>query len=62
MSKNNAPLVDEKLAVSMFLDSLLREDWPSSEAVFFLIAITVIIANFIADLLYGVLDPRIKYT
>lgn len=25
MSKNNAPLVDEKLAVSLFLDSLLRE-------------------------------------
>lgn len=44
------------------LSSLLAEDWPASEAIFLLIAITVIVANFIADLLYGILDPRVKYT
>ncbi|OLS20224.1 MAG: Dipeptide transport system permease protein DppB [Candidatus Heimdallarchaeota archaeon LC_3] len=46
----------------LILDSLLLQDWPVAEAVFLLIAITVIVANFIADLLYGVLDPRVKYT
>jgi len=36
-------------------------DYPVLHCIFFLIAIAVIIANFIADLLYGVIDPRIKY-
>lgn len=36
-------------------------DYPVLHCIFFLIAICVIIANFIADLLYGVIDPRIKY-
>lgn len=36
-------------------------DYPVLHCIFFLIAISVIIANFIADLLYGVIDPRIKY-
>lgn len=36
-------------------------DYPVLHCIFFLIAICVIVANFIADLLYGVIDPRIKY-
>ncbi|MEM1589537.1 MAG: ABC transporter permease, partial [Candidatus Bathyarchaeia archaeon] len=36
-------------------------DYPILQAVFFIIALCVIIANFIADLAYGVIDPRIKY-
>jgi len=36
-------------------------DYPVLQAIFYLIALCVIIANFIADLLYGILDPRIKY-
>jgi peptide/nickel transport system permease protein len=36
-------------------------DLPLLEAIFYILALCVIIANFIADLLYGVLDPRIKY-
>ena len=31
------------------------------QATFYVIALTVIAANFIADLLYGIIDPRIKY-
>jgi len=30
-------------------------------AIFYVIAICVIVANFLADLLYGIIDPRIKY-
>lgn len=37
------------------------KDFPVLQAMFFIIAICVIIANFISDLLYGILDPRIKY-
>lgn len=36
-------------------------DYPVLQTIFYLIALCVIIANFIADLLYGILDPRIKY-
>jgi len=42
--------------------SLIILDFPVVQAIFMIIAITAILANFVADLLYGVLDPRIKYT
>jgi peptide/nickel transport system permease protein len=41
--------------------SINHYDYPSMQALFYLIALCVIIANLIADLLYGVIDPRIKY-
>jgi peptide/nickel transport system permease protein len=41
-------------------DSLVILDYPVVQAIFMIIAITAVLANFIADLLYGVLDPRIK--
>jgi len=42
-------------------ESISIYDYPALQAIFYLIALCVIIANFIADLLYGVVDPRIKY-
>lgn len=36
-------------------------DYPALQTIFFLIALCVIVANFAADILYGVVDPRIKY-
>lgn len=42
-------------------DAIGVNDYPVLQAVFYIIALCVIIANFIADLLYGVIDPRIKY-
>ncbi len=42
-------------------DSLIALDFPVVQAIFMIIAIVTILANFVADLLYGVLDPRIKY-
>jgi len=36
-------------------------DYPVLQAVFFVIAVATILANFLADILYGFLDPRIKY-
>jgi len=41
--------------------AIMDLDYPALQAIFFIIALCVIIANFIADLLYGVIDPRIKY-
>ena len=42
-------------------ESLIALDYPVVQAIFLIIAITAVLANFVADLLYGVLDPRIKY-
>lgn len=36
-------------------------DYTVLMAIFYIISICVIIANIVADLLYGVIDPRIKY-
>ena len=37
------------------------KDYPVMQFIFFIGALTVIAANFISDLMYGWLDPRIKY-
>jgi len=39
----------------------VTHDYPVLHAIFYVEALTVIIANFISDLLYGIVDPRIKY-
>lgn len=43
------------------LQSLVALDYPVSQAAFMILSITTILANFVADMLYGVLDPRIRY-
>jgi ABC-type dipeptide/oligopeptide/nickel transport system permease component len=46
------------LTINSLLTSL---NYPVLMALFYITALCVIIANFISDLLYGVIDPRIKY-
>ncbi|TLY35866.1 MAG: ABC transporter permease [Nitrospirae bacterium] len=41
--------------------SIQYKDFPVMEAMFFIIALCVIAANFVSDILYGVVDPRIRY-
>lgn len=41
--------------------AIYNHDYPVMQCFFFLIALCVIVANFIGDLLLGVVDPRIKY-
>jgi peptide/nickel transport system permease protein len=47
---------------SLFLDSLQRRDYPVLLAMLMLSAVFVIAFNLIADILYGVIDPRIRYS
>lgn len=42
-------------------NAIQRNDIPVMQAFFFVMALLVIVANFLADILYGVIDPRIKY-
>ena len=41
-------------------ESVLRRDYPVLQGAFLLIAVTVILANLIADLMYSYLDPRVQ--
>ena len=46
---------------SLLIDAILRNDTPVIMAVTFVLACLVILFNFLADLIYGWLDPRISY-
>jgi len=45
----------------LLVNSVTRHDYPVAQAAFFIMATAVIIGNFIVDILYGYLDPRITY-
>lgn len=45
----------------LFIESLNRNDWPIVMALLFITAILVVIATLIGDLLYTVVDPRIRF-
>jgi len=41
-------------------EAVVRRDYPLLQGAFLLLAVSVIIANLIADLLYSYLDPRVQ--
>lgn len=43
-----------------YLNSMLAADYPVVQAVLFIYAVLMIFANLSADIIYGVLDPRIR--
>jgi peptide/nickel transport system permease protein len=43
------------------VQAVSRLDYPVAQATFFLMATVVIVVNFVVDLVYGYLDPRITY-
>jgi peptide/nickel transport system permease protein len=45
---------------AMFVDSIGTRDFPIIQAIVGLVAVSVLMANLIVDLLYGVVDPRIR--
>ncbi|MBU0512688.1 MAG: ABC transporter permease [Chloroflexi bacterium] len=44
----------------LMFEAVQKRDYPVLQGTFLLLAVSVIIANLIADLLYAVLDPRVK--
>jgi len=42
------------------LEAVLKQDYPAAQGAFYLIALAVLICNFMADLTYGWVDPRIR--
>jgi peptide/nickel transport system permease protein len=45
----------------LMVTSVLDSDYPLAQGSFLLIGILVVLGNFVADILYGILDPRIRY-
>ena len=46
-----------RLMVTAVTDS----DYPVAQASFLLIAVLVVVGNLVSDVLYGLLDPRVRY-
>ncbi len=48
------------IQVETVFDAVRRQDYPVLQGAFLVVAVSVVAANLVADLLYGLLDPRIK--
>jgi dipeptide transport system permease protein len=44
------------------VDSIFRRDYPSVQGGLLLIAVVIMIVNLIVDVLYGLINPRIRHT
>lgn len=42
-------------------ESVIARGYPILRGIFIIVSITVVIANFVVDILYAVLDPRVRY-
>ncbi len=42
-------------------NAVIANDFPVMQAMFYIIALCVILANFVSDIIYGMVDPRIRY-
>lgn len=45
---------------AMFVDSIGTRDFPVIQAIVGLVAVSVLTANLVVDLLYGIVDPRVR--
>ena len=45
---------------TLTINALDERDYPVLEGVFLLLSVAVVLANLVADLLYGLLDPRVR--
>jgi peptide/nickel transport system permease protein len=45
---------------TLTVDALATRDYPVLQGVFLLLSTTVVAANLVADLVYGLLDPRVR--
>jgi peptide/nickel transport system permease protein len=46
----------------LYIQSINVSDWPVAQAIIMITAFLVILGNLVADILYAVVDPRIRYS
>ncbi|MFD1019840.1 ABC transporter permease [Thalassobacillus hwangdonensis] len=44
----------------LMYDALLNRDYPLLQGIFLIVSVCVVLANLVADVIYGYLDPRVK--
>lgn len=44
----------------LLFNAVINQDYPLMQAMFLMITVSVLVANFLVDILYGVLDPRTR--
>lgn len=47
---------------TLLYDAILGHDYPLIEGIFYILALIVILGNYISDLFYSFIDPRIRYS
>ncbi len=47
---------------TLLYDATLGHDYPLIQGIFYILAVIVIVGNYIADIAYSFIDPRIRYT
>ncbi len=45
----------------LLIDAVFQRDFPTIQAIIVIVAVSIVIVNLLVDLLYGWLDPRIRY-
>jgi peptide/nickel transport system permease protein len=45
---------------TLTVEALEARDYPVLQGVFLLLSVSVVLANLVADLVYGILDPRVR--
>ncbi|MFL5679587.1 MAG: ABC transporter permease [Chloroflexota bacterium] len=45
---------------TLTIDALNARDYPVLQAIFLLVSVSVVVANLLADIVYGYLDPRVR--
>ena len=53
----NIPGIGNKIISAFF-----GRDYPVVQALVLLIAVFVVVTNFVVDILYGIIDPRIRFS
>lgn len=46
---------------ALLINAIEASDWPTVQTLTFIFAILIVLFNLIADILYGIIDPRIRY-
>ena len=45
----------------LLIETVFQRDFPTIQAIIIVVAVSIVIINLLVDLLYGLLDPRIRY-
>jgi len=45
---------------ALYIEALTQLDFPTAQACIYIITLLVLVGNFVADMIYGYLDPRVR--